>query len=280
MGEGLAWREPVRALTRESAWRLAGAREALLNAMPESIQALPHPWSISPEALDCWWSAQDLEAADAELVSSLVPEELTLAPQACGTAAQRLASSSFRNYAWSALSYVVSSAPALPSDRRGREAARSAVFVSSEAIRLLQLEITHGVRREGVRSGVDLAEFQDLVQNSYGDLIREARQSLGLTQAELAARVSKTPQWVSTIEKGRTAAPLWLVMFLAEEPGVGLNFFFGQVPWGGPEHEESTRDKIIEVRAVLEDALCELDSAEAMGLLGSTVSRNPPRRTT
>lgn len=56
----------------------------------------------------------------------------------------------------------------------------------------------------------------------FGELLRERRRELGLSQAEVAAQVGASRQWVIDIEKGKERAELGMAFKLAEVLGVQL----------------------------------------------------------
>lgn len=54
----------------------------------------------------------------------------------------------------------------------------------------------------------------------FGELLRERRRDLGLSQAEAAAQVGASRQWVIDIEKGKERAELGMALKLAEVLGI------------------------------------------------------------
>ncbi len=54
----------------------------------------------------------------------------------------------------------------------------------------------------------------------FGELLRERRRELGLSQAEVAAKVGASRQWIIELEKGKERAELGLAFKLAEVLGV------------------------------------------------------------
>ena len=55
-----------------------------------------------------------------------------------------------------------------------------------------------------------------------GAKIREARQRLGLTQAELSNRVDCSPEWISKIERGKASPSLVTVTRIGRELGTDM----------------------------------------------------------
>jgi transcriptional regulator with XRE-family HTH domain len=63
-------------------------------------------------------------------------------------------------------------------------------------------------------------------EKNLGSKIRIARQRAGLTQEELAARVARTPESVSNIERGQQEPSIRTIQSLARELGVPVSEFF------------------------------------------------------
>jgi HTH-type transcriptional regulator / antitoxin HipB len=63
-----------------------------------------------------------------------------------------------------------------------------------------------------------------------GAVIRERRKQLGLDQAELAARIGVSRQWVIGIERGRARAELGLMLRALDALGIRLNASTGPAP--------------------------------------------------
>jgi transcriptional regulator with XRE-family HTH domain len=66
-----------------------------------------------------------------------------------------------------------------------------------------------------------------------GALIRARRRDLGLTQAELAARVDKSPSYISALESGSTAPSLTTLRHIAGALDTVVGYFFEQPGVGG-----------------------------------------------
>ncbi|HEX3468096.1 MAG TPA: helix-turn-helix domain-containing protein, partial [Candidatus Elarobacter sp.] len=58
--------------------------------------------------------------------------------------------------------------------------------------------------------------------NDLGAVVRERRRQLGLGQAELAARIGVSRQWIVGIESGRSRAELGLVLKTLDTLGMRL----------------------------------------------------------
>lgn len=56
-----------------------------------------------------------------------------------------------------------------------------------------------------------------------GALIRERRTTLGLDQKTLAQKVGVSRQWIVEVEKGKTGAPVGLVLRTLEALGIALS---------------------------------------------------------
>ena len=76
-----------------------------------------------------------------------------------------------------------------------------------------------------------------------GALIRDRRRHLGLGQAELAARIGVSRQWIVGVERGRARAELGLVLRAIDSLGIRLN---GVLPeTGSVEPPPSDIDAIV-----------------------------------
>lgn len=84
-----------------------------------------------------------------------------------------------------------------------------------------------------------------ITQSVVGDEIRRVRAELGLTQAELAARLDAAPSYVSAIESGRENLTLGSLARIATGLGTGLN-----VSFPGLQDDSQTLDRdLAELRA-------------------------------
>lgn len=79
---------------------------------------------------------------------------------------------------------------------------------------------------------------------------RGRRQSLGLSQAELAARARVSRQWISEFEAGKPTAELGLVLRLVDALGLRLNLDGPGVGSGG---DQPQRSRTVDLDALLAD---------------------------
>jgi transcriptional regulator with XRE-family HTH domain len=68
--------------------------------------------------------------------------------------------------------------------------------------------------------------MSDAFEKNLGQIIRLARQRAGLTQEDLAARVSRTPESISNIERGLQEPGVKTVQSLAKALGLPLSEMF------------------------------------------------------
>lgn len=57
----------------------------------------------------------------------------------------------------------------------------------------------------------------------FGAVIRDKRLRLGLSQADLARKVGVGRQWIVEVEKGKSGAPLALILRTLEALGISLS---------------------------------------------------------
>lgn len=89
--------------------------------------------------------------------------------------------------------------------------------------------------------------------NSIRDLVaavRGRRQSLGLSQAELAARARVSRQWISEFEAGKPTAELGLVIRLVDALGLRLSVDDLGVDKGG---DQPQRTRTVDLDDVLDE---------------------------
>lgn len=79
--------------------------------------------------------------------------------------------------------------------------------------------------------------YQFMDAYCFGELLRERRRQLGLSQAEVASQVGASRQWVIDIEKGKERAELGMAFKLAQVLGVQ---FKAQVKTVRPAKAQST----------------------------------------
>jgi transcriptional regulator with XRE-family HTH domain len=63
-----------------------------------------------------------------------------------------------------------------------------------------------------------------------GDAIREARQAVGMTQAELARRIGGSAPHVCALEKGKANPTIGYLSHMAEALGLELRIEFRELP--------------------------------------------------
>lgn len=75
------------------------------------------------------------------------------------------------------------------------------------------------------------------VKKQIGERIRQARENLGLTQEQLAARIDKSQDAISSYEKGTRGIQIAELPQLAEALEVTVTYFFGDLE---PDQEALT----------------------------------------
>jgi transcriptional regulator with XRE-family HTH domain len=81
-----------------------------------------------------------------------------------------------------------------------------------------------------------------------GALIRARRRELGLTQAELAARVDKSPSYISSLESGSIAPSLVALRHIALALETVVGYFFEQPGNGQARSEPPSSERLRVVR--------------------------------
>jgi transcriptional regulator with XRE-family HTH domain len=66
----------------------------------------------------------------------------------------------------------------------------------------------------------------DVAAKVVGRAIRAARQEMGLTQADVAARLGVNPSYVTNLEAGRVNATIGQLAHIAEALGTGIDVGF------------------------------------------------------
>ena len=77
-----------------------------------------------------------------------------------------------------------------------------------------------------------------------GKRIRDKRDSVKITQEELARILSVTPQYISAVEKDRTIPSLSFVAELATQLGVSIDYLV----YGKDENAKASKDLIISIK--------------------------------
>jgi len=74
----------------------------------------------------------------------------------------------------------------------------------------------------------------DALKRIVGRRVQEARQELGYTQASFAKAAGKSLPWIKGLEGGRTLAPLWLLVALANSLDTieTVDWFFEPLRYG------------------------------------------------
>ena len=80
------------------------------------------------------------------------------------------------------------------------------------------------------------------MNEDYGNLIKEYRISLGLTQNQVATEMNVTPGYISNVENGRTAMSLRMLIYYAKLMGITLDALVGQLE---PEYKSSALDNAL-----------------------------------
>jgi transcriptional regulator with XRE-family HTH domain len=91
----------------------------------------------------------------------------------------------------------------------------------------------------------DINSIRDIAATARG-----RRLSLGLSQAELAARARVSRQWISEFEAGKPAAELRLVIQLLEALGLRLTLDEGD---GGVRRDRPSSIRTVDLDALLDD---------------------------
>ena len=71
--------------------------------------------------------------------------------------------------------------------------------------------------------------MSDSLKQALGSKVRAARKRAGITQEELAAKIGKTPESISNIERGRQLPMIDTLAVLAEALAVPLSELFDDV---------------------------------------------------
>lgn len=77
------------------------------------------------------------------------------------------------------------------------------------------------------------------VNESYGDIIKDLRIEMGMTQNEVATAMNVTPGYISNVENNRTAMSLRMLTYFAKLSGKTIDEIVGQVE---PEYRSNSLD--------------------------------------
>lgn len=80
----------------------------------------------------------------------------------------------------------------------------------------------------------------------FGAVIRDKRLRLGLSQADLARKVGVGRQWIVEVEKGKSGAPLGLILRTLEALGISLT---------GSEGDRTSKKTSSEARGISLDSI-------------------------
>ena len=80
----------------------------------------------------------------------------------------------------------------------------------------------------------------------FGAVIRDKRLRLGLSQADLARKVGVGRQWIVEVEKGKSGAPLGLILRTLEALGISLT---------GSEGDRASKNTSSEARDISLDSI-------------------------
>ena len=86
-------------------------------------------------------------------------------------------------------------------------------------------------------------------EKQLGILIRKRRQELGLTQAEVARRIGKSPSYISSLEGGSVAPSLTTLRHIASALETVVAFFFSQ-PTNNSHRPDATADNAARPRVI------------------------------
>jgi transcriptional regulator with XRE-family HTH domain len=95
--------------------------------------------------------------------------------------------------------------------------------------------------------------MSDVLKLTLGARVRAARKRVGITQEALAAKVGKTPESISNIERGQHLPMLETLAALASTLGVPLAEFFGS------DEEAGNSPKRVQLEAQLRELVRGLD---------------------
>lgn len=86
----------------------------------------------------------------------------------------------------------------------------------------------------------------ELITNTkdFASVVRQRRREIGLSQAQIAAKVGVSRQWIIDIEKGKPRAEMALALALLEALGVQLHVKTTTTPHVMPTDMKKGEDKI------------------------------------
>lgn len=81
-----------------------------------------------------------------------------------------------------------------------------------------------------------------IVNESYGDIIKNLRIEMGMTQNEVATAMNVTPGYISNVENNRTAMSLHMLTYFAKLSGRTVDEIVGQIE---PEYRDNALDNAL-----------------------------------
>ena len=81
-----------------------------------------------------------------------------------------------------------------------------------------------------------------IVNESYGDIIKNLRIEMGMTQNEVATAMNVTPGYISNVENNRTAMSLRMLTYFAKLSGRTVDEIVGQIE---PEYRDNALDNAL-----------------------------------
>ena len=81
-----------------------------------------------------------------------------------------------------------------------------------------------------------------IVNESYGDIIKNLRIEMGMTQNAVATALNVTPGYISNVENNRTAMSLRMLTYFAKLSGRTVDEIVGQIE---PEYRDNALDNAL-----------------------------------
>lgn len=81
-----------------------------------------------------------------------------------------------------------------------------------------------------------------IVNESYGDIIKNLRIEMGMTQNEVATAMNVTPGYISNVENNHTAMSLRMLTYFAKLSGRTVDEIVGQIE---PEYRDNALDNAL-----------------------------------
>lgn len=77
-------------------------------------------------------------------------------------------------------------------------------------------------------------------KESYGELVKELRIQMDMTQGQVASALDVTPGYISNVENNRTAMSLRILMYYAKLMNISLDSLVGRLE---PDYQETALDR-------------------------------------